>query len=729
MSRNNQIKLKELMNESERIRNICICAHVDHGKTTLSDNLLAYAGLISHEDAGTKLSLDFNQDEGDRGITIDAANVTMAQKYNGEDYLINLIDTPGHIDFGGDVTRAMRAVDGAIVVVCAVDGIKSQTERVVRQALKENVKPVLFINKVDRLINELNYTEDQLKEKFVKILVGVNKLIKNMAPKDKRDEWQLNLADGSVALGSAKSNWAISVPAMQETGITFKEIVQYCRDDNQDELATKIPLTDVLLNMVVEHLPSPDVAQSYRIPKIWKGDLESVEGKSMLNTSKDGPLAAMITNVTINKQAGAVSTCRIYSGTLKTGSEVYLVGSKQKARTQQVGVFLGAKRQNAGEVPAGNIAYITGIKNATAGETLCFEDNKIEEFESIEHISQPIVTVAIEAKKTRDLPKLIEVLRNVGKTDPTIKVTINEETGEQLMSGMGELHLEVMANRIRTIDNLDIVTSEPIVVYRESILGTAGPVEGKSPNKHNRFYIEVEPLDENILNALIEGDLKEGRIKSKEMARDFIELGMDKEEARRVWDVYNRSMFLNMTRGIQHLDEVKELVLEEFESALGEGPLAGEELMGLKFKLVDAKLHEDAVHRGPAQINPAIRKAIYGSIMLANPVLLEPVQKVCVTATTQFIGGATRECQNRRGIMVDNIMDGDMSDMEFEVPVSEMFGFAGAIRSATGGVGSFTAEMKGFKLLPQNLQHDTIREIRQRKGLSQEPFAAEHYLG
>ena len=203
-----------------------------------------------------------------------------------------------------------------------------------------------------------------------------------------------------------------------------------------------------------------------------------------------------------------------------------------------------------------------------------------------------MVTIAVEAKNTKDLPKLIEVLRSVGKQDPTIKVNINEKTGELLISGMGELHLEVMTNRIINDKKLDIVTSEPIVVYRESVLGTAGPVEGKSPNKHNRFYIEVEPLDEGILNALNNNDLKEGRIKSKEMAQKFIQCGMDKEEARRVWTIYNKSMFLNMTRGIQYLDEVKELLLEGFEDALNEGPLASEEVSGLKFRLVDAKLHQ-----------------------------------------------------------------------------------------------------------------------------------------
>ena len=229
-------KIKDLMYQPKSIRNIGICAHIDHGKTTLSDNLLAGAGMISEELAGDQRFLDFDEQEQARGITIDAANVSMVHEYHGEEYLINLIDTPGHVDFGGDVTRAMRAVDGAVVVVCAVEGIMPQTETVLRQALREKVKPVLFINKVDRLINEVKLGPEELANKFIGIINEANKLISKMAPKDKKDEWLVKVDDGSVAFGSAYHNWAINIPMMQETGINFKDIIDYCNDENQKEL-------------------------------------------------------------------------------------------------------------------------------------------------------------------------------------------------------------------------------------------------------------------------------------------------------------------------------------------------------------------------------------------------------------------------------------------------------------------------------------------------------------
>ncbi len=710
------------------IRNIGIVAHIDHGKTTLSDNLLAGAGMISAELAGDQRFLDFDEQEQARGITIDAANVSMVHKYKDEEYLINLIDTPGHVDFGGDVTRAMRAVDGAVVVVCAVEGIMPQTETVLRQALKENVRPVLFINKVDRLINELKLEGDELQNRFLKIIASANKLIRNMAPEEFKSEWLARVEDGSVAFGSAYHNWAINVPMMQKTGITFNDIREACKNDKQKDLADKVPIHDVLLGMVVDHLPSPDVSQKYRVPSIWSGDIESVEGQGMINTDPDSPLAVMITNVSIDKHAGEIATGRVYGGTIEKGSEIYFVGSHGKARTQQVGVYMGPERINTDKVPAGNIVAITGARNAMAGETVTSLGNKIDAFEGIEHISEPVVTVAVEAKNTKDLPKLIEVLRQVGKEDPTVKVEINEETGEHLISGMGELHLEIITYRIDE-KGVEIETSEPIVVYRETIAGKAGPVEGKSPNKHNRYYIDIEPLSDELFNAIQDGKIKEGRLKKKENTSTFTEYGLPKDEARKVWDVYKRSLFINMTRGIQYLDEIKELLLEGFESALDDGPIAREKVMGLKISLKDAKIHEDAVHRGPAQVLPAIRKAVYGAIMLANPTLLEPIQKVFINVPQDYMGAATREIQNRRGQIVDMSQEGDMATLESTVPVAEMFGFAGDIRSAAEGRCLWSTESAGFVRLPPELQKTIIKEIRARKGLSPEPYGPDHYIG
>ena len=348
-------RVMRISKDPVHIRNIAICAHIDHGKTTFSDNLLAGAGMMSEELAGKQLALDFHEDEAARGITIDTAAVNMVHLFENEEYLINLLDTPGHVDFGGDVTRAMRAVDGAIVLTCASEGVMPQTETVLRQALRERVKPVLFINKVDRLIKELKLTPEAMQERFIKIITHVNKLIKQIAEEEYGSKWQTQVQEGSVAFGSAFHNWALSIPYMQEKGITFKEIIDaYSSADDEavKVLAKKAPLHEVVLNMVIRHLPNPVDAQAYRIPKIWRGEVESELGQGLIKCDPNGKLAFVITKIVIDPQAGEISAGRLFSGTMSKGTDVFLNRMKQNAKVQQVFIYNGAKREIVNNVPA-----------------------------------------------------------------------------------------------------------------------------------------------------------------------------------------------------------------------------------------------------------------------------------------------------------------------------------------------------------------------------------------
>ncbi len=719
-------KIKELMWKPEQIRNMGIVAHIDHGKTTLSDNLLAGAGMISEELAGQQLYLDFDEQEKERGITINAANVSMVHEYKGKEYLINLIDTPGHVDFGGDVTRAMRAVDGVIVVVDAVEGVMPQTETVLRQALRENVKPVLFINKVDRLIRELELTPDQMQEKLMRVILEVNKLIKAMKP-EKYKEWMLKVEDGSVAFGSALYKWAVSVPAMKETGIGFKEVYQYLKNDNSKELAKKSPLHKVVLDMVIRHLPNPIEAQKERIRIIWRGDINSPEGQAMVMCDPKGPVALMITKIIVDPHAGEVAVGRLFSGTLKPGMELYIVDRKAKNRVQTVGLFMGPKRVEVPEVPAGNIVAVVGLRDAVAGST-CSTLEHFEPFEEIKHISEPVVTMAIEAKNPRDLPKLIEVLRQLAKEDPTLHVTLNEETGEHLISGMGELHLEVKVEKIRREKGIEVITSPPIVVFRETVTTTSPVVEGKSPNRHNKFYIVVEPLPGDVIKLFREENIDIRKADKKELRKKLIDAGLSKEEAAGIVDYYEGNVLCDVTKGIQYLNETMDLIVQGFREAMSAGPLAKEPCMGVKVKLVDCKLHEDAVHRGPAQVIPAVRGAIYAAMLQANPTLLEPYQKVFITVPQDMLGNVTREIQGRRGQILEMRTEGDLVTIVAKAPVKEMFGFAGAIRSATAGKAMWSVEHAGFEPVPQALLENFIMEVRKRKGLKLELPKPEDFL-
>jgi len=721
-------KAKHLMNKLDNIRNIGIAAHIDHGKTTLSDNLLAGCGMMSEDLAGKQLALDFDEQESERGITIDTASASMVHEFEDKEYLINLLDTPGHVDFGGDVTRAMRAVDGAIVVVCAVEGAMPQTETVIRQALKENVRPILFINKVDRLINELKVTPQQMQQQFVKIITKFNQLLNKMVPEQFKGKWDVKVEDGTVAFGSAYYNWAISAPYMQKSGLSFTDIYDYCNKDEQKALAKKTPIHEVLLDMVVDHLPSPKIAQKYRIPNIWRGDENSKLGKGMMNTDEHGPLALMITKIVMDPHAGEVAVGRIYSGNVERGKQVYVAGMPKMNRIQQVNLMVGADRIPIENVSAGNIVAVTGIRDAIAGSTVV-DDPEAEPFERIVHVSEPVVTVAVEAEHTKDLPKLIEVLRIVSKADPSIVVNINQETGENLMSGMGELHLEITEYRIRNEYGVDIITSEPIVVYRESVAKKSPQkFEGKSPNKHNRFYITVEPLDPKIEKALYENEIP-GNVKKykKDVIKQLQDLGMEKDEAKGAIAIQGNNLMLDVTKGIQYLSEIHELIIEGFTEVMKSGPVASEPCQGILVKLVDAKLHEDAIHRGPAQVIPAVRNAIYGAITIADPVLLEPMQKVFISTPQDLMGDASRELNQRRATVRDMTTEKDMVNIDAKAPVAEMFGFASSIRSATGGRVLWNTENIGFEQLPRNLQTEIVTQIRERKGLKAEPFPASYY--
>ncbi|WP_407355755.1 elongation factor EF-2 [Methanolobus sp. WCC5] len=715
-----------LMNDPVMIRNIGIVAHIDHGKTTLSDNLLAGAGMISKELAGRQLFMDSDEEEQARGITIDASNVSMVHEYEGKNYLINLIDTPGHVDFGGDVTRAMRAVDGAVVVIDAVEGTMPQTETVLRQALKEHVKPVLFINKVDRLINELQVDAQEMQIRLGKLIDHVNKLIKGMNEERYKAGWRVDAANGTVAFGSALYNWAISVPMMQKTGVSFGQVYDYCRAGDMKALAEKCPLHEAVNDMVIKYLPSPIDAQSDRVSVIWHGDKSTEIGKSMAEADDEGHLAFMVTDISMDPHAGEVATGRLFSGALSRGMEVYVTGASKKNRIQQVGIFMGPERIEVERIPAGNIAAVTGLKDAIVGSTVTTLDG-MTPFESIKHGSEPVVTVAVEAKHMKDLPKLVDVLRQVAKEDPTLSITLNEETGEHLMAGMGELHLEVIAHRIQRDKGVEITTTPPLVVYRETIRNKAGPVEGKSPNRHNRFYVEVEPLELEVRELIRNGEISM-RMPELERREKLMAAGMDKDEAKGITDIYESNIYIDMTKGIQHLSETMELILEGFVEVMKAGPLSREPCMGVKVKLMDAKLHEDAVHRGPAQVIPASRQGIQAAMLMADDTLLEPYQKVFIQVPQDQMGGATKEIQGRRGIIVNMTAEGDMTIIESKAPVSELFGFAGDIRSATEGRAMWSTEFAGFDTLPTNMTTEIVCSIRERKGLKKELPQASDFL-
>src|SRR5918911_1018666 len=435
-----------IIGNKDQIRNFGVIAHVDHGKTTMSDSLLAASGIISPSVAGQALALDSMKLEQNRQMTIRGANVTLFYESEGKEYVINMIDTPGHIDFTGRVTRALRAIDGVVVVSDSVEGIMTQTETVTRQALEERVRPVLYINKIDRLVKELRLDPPAMQKWLSNIIAEFNKLVDIYAEPELKEKWKVSIQGNSVAFGSAKDRWGFNFKVAQKKGVSFKDVYDAYTSDGQDmikSLAERSPLHEAVLGMVVQHHPPPHIAQQYRIPKIWPGDLES----------------------------------------------------------------------------------------ALAGETISTVKS-IPAFESIKYVSEPVVTIAVEPKHPKDLPKLVEALRRITVEDPNLIVKINEETGETIMAGMGVLHLEIATSLLQEA-GLNIITSQPLINYRETIRSKAGPIMSKSPNKHNKIFMRIEPLTDDIIEIIKTGHIREDMDK-KEMAKILREKGWNADEARSV---------------------------------------------------------------------------------------------------------------------------------------------------------------------------------------------------
>jgi len=712
-------EILSISKDKQYIRNAGIIAHVDHGKTTLTDSLLAAAGLLSPSIAGTALALDYLEEEQKRQMTIKAANISLYYERDVGNYLINLIDTPGHVDFSGRVTRSLRAIDGAVVVVDAVEEVMVQTETVTRQALEERVRPVLYVNKIDRLIKELRLPPDKIQVKLGRIINDFNRLIEIYAEPEFRERWKVSPAAGTLAFGSAKDRWGLTLGMVKEKGITFGNIVDAYLNDKVDALAKDAPLHTAILDMVTEHMPPPTEAQKYRVPKVWHGGLESDMGKAMVACEDDGPVVMSVIQVNVDRQAGVVATGRLFSGTIHDGDPVYLVNARVHSRVQQVGIYMGAFREIVGELSAGNIPALLGLPAARAGETIAAREDTFP-FEAVKYVTEPVVTMAIEPRYSRDLPKLIGILRNLSIEDPTLVTKINEETGEYLISGMGQLHLEIAKTWIDKT-GIETVTSKPIVIYRESIRGRAGPFESRSPNRHNRLLISVEPLTPELVDMIRSGKIHDG-MDRREMAKILRDHDWETEEARGIWVIDERSNILTeVTKGVQRLDQVKGSITIGFVDAMEGGPLAGEPVRGVKVRLEDATVHEDPVHFGPGQMIPAARAGIFAAILSANPALLEPLLKINVKLPVEQVGLITAIIAQKRGRVLSIDQKEYLTFITGEIPAAEAFDLSEVIRGATGGRAFWGTEFSRWDLVPANLQAPIVAEIRKRKGMSPQP--------
>jgi elongation factor 2 len=484
--------------------------------------------------------------------------------------------------------------------------------------------------------------------------------------------------------------------------------------------------------MAVSNIPSPIQAQKYRVPKIWRGSLTSEIGQSMLNCNEKGPTVICLTAVQTVPDGDLVATGRLFSGSVKQGDRVYLVAADAECRVEQVSIYMSAFREAAHEISAGNIAALTGLDRATAGETVVEARSKdaMIPFEPIKYVSESVITVAVEPKNSSDLPKLIEAGNRLSIEDPNITASINEDTGQYLLSGVGELHLEIGAKFLAQYGGgIELAASTPTVAYRESVSAQGRPVMTKSPNKQNKFWIQVQPLSSEVLKLIERGELGENTKQVQVEAILQQEADYRLEKARRVWALENhRNILTDSTKDSQDLSEVKNSVISGFHWACKTGPLCGEPLRGIEVKLIDATLHKDPKQREPTQVSRAISRAILGSCLTAKPSLLEPIYKIEITTTTQLFGACTSIITHRRGRIQHAEKKGILTAIMGYIPVAETFGLSAEMRSATSGRAFWQLTFDHWEKAPKNIAAQLIKQVRERRGLPAEIPKPEKFI-
>jgi len=826
-------QIRDIMDKTDDIRSMCVIAHVDHGKSTLTDSLICKAGIISSKAAGDARFTDTRADEQERGVTIKSTGVSLYFEHDEEEgkgatpHLINLIDSPGHVDFSSEVTAALRITDGAMVVVDCIEGCAVQTETVLRQSLAERVKPVLFVNKVDRCILELQMEPEDMYGRFRHAIENVNVIIATYND-DKMGDVMVDPAKGTVAFGSGLHGWGFNVErfakiyaakmgvdkakmmkrlwgdsffnakkktwtnVQQPEGCTealprafcqfimtpINQLMRAIMDDQtekyekmmgtlgivikgDDKQLTGKPLmkrtmqiwinaADTLLSMIVSKLPSPRDAQKYRVFNLYEGPMDDDAAKAIRDCDKSGPLMMYVSKMVPTSDKGRFYAFgRVFSGTIATGQRVriqgpyYKPGSKEDLNIkniQRTVLMMGRTTEQIADVPCGNTVALVGVDQYLLKSGTLTTLENAHNIADMKYSVSPVVKVAVKVKDGKELPKLVEGLKKLSKSDPLVVCT-TEENGEHTIAGCGELHVEICLKDLRDeYAQCEFTVSDPVVSYRETVGELGSQALAKSPNKHNRIYLTAEPMSDELCKDIEDG--KAGpKAEPKERAKFFREkYEWSESDARKIWcwgpETEGANVVVDTTQAVQYVLEIKEHVTSAFQWATKEGPLCEENMRGIRFNLMDVTLHADAIHRGAGQIMPPTRRACFAAELMAKPTLQEPVFLVEITCPQDAMSGVYNCMNLRRGcVFEENQREGTpLVQVKAHLPVSESFGFVAALRAQTSGqafpqcVFSHWENLTGDCLQEGSKMQDLILAVRKRKQMKVEMPKLADYL-
>ncbi|MHA2234814.1 MAG: GTP-binding protein [Candidatus Thorarchaeota archaeon] len=676
--------MTDLVSIKKNIRNVTIIAHIDHGKTTLSDSLIAASGLLSKDVAAVAKLLDYDLIEQERGITIKASGISLIHPFNDTEHLINLVDTPGHIDFSSHVTRGLRLTDGAVIVVDVIEGIMVQTETVTRQAMIELVRPVLFVNKVDRLMKERKLTGRKTAEEINKVVRDFNAMLGKYLEDKLLEKWEVSFGKGSLAVGSALDKWGIDIVSLKErTGgseessdlaTAFLEILEEIeikyKSDEQNELSKKYPVARVVLDSVVRVIPDPEVAQSYRIASFWNGDLESTIGRNLSTCSDDGPCICMVGEVQSDRHASTVAAVRVFSGVLERAKPLLNLRTSEERKSLQIGLHMSKTRVDLPIVPAGNLAFITGMRNVAVGDTLVGDSaDGIQPMSSLQYPTEPVVTYTIEPKKLADLGNIQEPIEEFVSTDPALEFEVNPETGEMLISGAGELHIEITVEKLSR-KGVNVQLGKPMVLLREQMTKDGTPFTGGNENSSTFQVRVILTTDENPPERF-------GSVLSK--------------------DPGSASWIVDESSKINPFDDQIVWIKDAFSSILRSGVTSGERMRRVGIVIEKAEIKSETPETSWRDITQPMLDAVRKSILSGHPVVLEPWMHLEISSPEEHVGAVTAILAKRKGHVYEIDSERSLYRIEAEIPVRQSFGLANEIRTATSGWVTWGAEKGGYR--------------------------------
>lgn len=830
-------QIREIMDKKKNIRNMSVIAHVDHGKSTLTDSLVSKAGIIAGSKAGEARFTDTRQDEQDRCITIKSTAVSLyyelaqkdldwiTQEKDGNAFLINLIDSPGHVDFSSEVTAALRVTDGALVVVDCVSGVCVQTETVLRQAIAERIRPVLMMNKMDRALLELQLEPEELYQTFNRIVENVNVIVATYADDDgPMGNIQVRPENGTVGFGSGLHGWGFTLKEFAEMYATkmgsephkmlknlwgnrfyfakekkwkseegkggkrgfnmfvlepiyalFKSIMDF-KKEVYEKLITKLdiklegeekslegkpllkvmmrkwlPAGDALLMMIAIHLPSPVTAQKYRMEMLYEGPHDDECALGIKECNPKAPLMMYISKMVPTSDKGRFYAFgRVFSGIVETGQKVrimgpnFVFGKKEDLNVKNVQrtiLMMGRSVEPIPEVPCGNICGLVGVDQYLVKTGTITTFDAAHNMKVMKFSVSPVVRVSVEPKNPQDLPKLVEGLKRLAKSDPMV-LCFTEESGEHIIAGAGELHLEICLKDLEEDHAcIPLKKGDPVVSYRETVSAESDrQCLSKSPNKHNRLYMSAEPMPEGLAEDIDSGevsDKQDYKLRGRYLS-DKYEYNVD--EARKIWcfgpEGTGPNILVDATKGVQYLNEIKDSVVAGFQWATKEGVLCDENMRGVRFNVQDVTLHADAIHRGGGQIIPTARRVLYASFLTASPTMLEPVFLVEIQCPESAVGGIYGVLNKKRGHVFEDsqVVGTPMFIVKAYLPVMESFGFVAELRAATSGQAFPQCVFDHWQRLPGDCMEETskpgivVKETRARKGLKEGIPALDNYL-